>query len=560
MPATWHVLPPMPPNVPLAGAGYDRVLAQLLYNRGITSPSEAHTFLSQDMVRHDPRLLPGIDQAIPRLRKAISHGERIAVFGDFDVDGITATALLARGLKPLGVGVLPYIPHRVKEGHGLSMAAIEGLVRQSVDVLITVDCGVTSYQEIDAAQAAGMDVIVTDHHLAPEGAPNACAVVDHQLPGSRYPFPHLTGAGTALKLVQALFDSLPQDTTQLERPLLPLAALGTVADVALLVDENRSIVRQGLQEMSRSPTAGIRALMRTARLENGVVDTEAISWNLAPRLNAAGRIGHADTSYQLLVTESDEEATRLADILEHQNRTRRTMTSKAYDKAATIVEPGPLVMVADSSFSPGIIGLVASRLVEEFHRPAVVVGTDGEISRGSCRTIPEFDIGSALHRVASEMDGFIRHGGHPQAAGFTIKTASLPELRSRLSGLAETLLGASPPGPRLEIDLDTPLRNLPRSVYKTIQSLAPFGAGNRSPVFLSRNVQPAEVRQMGANGDHMRMKLRDQGMTWDAVAFRLGGRISECSQALDFVYSIEVDRWDGKDTLRLNVRDFRPAV
>ena len=559
MSARWQVMPPMPSNAPLTGAGYDQVLTQLLYNRGITSPSEAQVFLSQEQVRHDPRLLPGIDQAVQRLNKAISHGERIAIFGDFDVDGVTATALLARGLKSLGVEVLPYIPHRVEEGHGLSMAAIEKLVRRGVDVLITVDCGVTSYEEIDAAQEAGMDVIVTDHHLAPEGAPNACAVVDHQLPGSRYPFPHLTGAGTALKLVQALFDSLPQDTTQFERPLLPLAALGTVADVAPLVDENRSIVRLGLQEMSHSPTPGIRALMRAAGLKNGAVDTEAISWSLAPRLNAAGRIGHADTSYQLLVTESEEEATRLAGVLEQQNRTRRVMTTEAYDKAATMVEPGPLVMVADSSFSPGIIGLVASRLVEEFNRPAVVVGIDGEISRGSCRTIPEFDIGSALHRVAGEMEGFIRYGGHPQAAGFTITTASLPELRRRLTALADTLLGATPPGPHLDIDLDTPLRDLPRSIYKTIQSLEPFGAGNRPPVFLSRNVQPAKVRHMGANGDHLRLQLRDQGMTWDAVAFRLGGRISECSQALDVVYTVEVDRWGGKDTLRLNVKDFRPA-
>ncbi|MEE8442248.1 MAG: single-stranded-DNA-specific exonuclease RecJ [Dehalococcoidia bacterium] len=465
----WRVRPPIPPETrsSLGEADLSPLLAQLLYNRGITSAEQAQAFLSSEPVSHDPWTLPGIEAAVDRLRHALENKEQIAIFGDFDVDGVTATALLARALKILGSEIIPYIPHRVEEGHGLSLQAIQTLAQQDVDLLVTVDCGVTSHAEVEAATRAGMDTIITDHHMAPDGPPHACAVVDPRLSGSRYPFPHLTGAGLALKLAQALFRSMGLDDERWQQSLLPLAALGTVADMAPLVDENRSIVRQGLLELGRTSAPGLKALLRSARLDGRTPDTEAVGWAIAPRLNAPGRMGHAIVSYELLVTESEERATELVATLEQQNRERQRLGAEAQDKAKNLVEVQPLLMISDPSFSPGVIGLVAGRLKDEFYRPAVVVSPDpgSGLSRGSCRSIPEFDIGTALYDVAPRVGGFIRHGGHPLAAGFTIETEKLPALRQELVALAQEALEAKELQPKLDIDIEVPLGALPGDIY-----------------------------------------------------------------------------------------------
>ncbi len=555
----WRFRPRVPGSVRSSLGGYSPLLAQLLYNRGVTDSQQAFAFLSTETVSHDPFQLPGMETAVHRLRQALDHGERIAIFGDFDVDGVSATALLSRALRSLGSEAIAYIPHRVDEGHGLSLRAVAALARQNVGLLVTVDCGVTSHGEIDAAAKAGMDTIVTDHHLPDSELPNACAVVDHQLPGSVYPFPHLTGAGLALKLVQAMCASAGKDVTQLGQPLLSLATLGTIADVAPILGENRSIVRQGLRELGHAPAIGLRALMRSSRLEGQSVDAEDVAWRLAPRLNASGRMDHAMVSYRLLATESEEDAASLASTLEQQNRDRQDQTQVAQRQAKGMVELEPLLMVSDPSFSPGIIGLVAARLVDEFSRPAVVVSEGLEISRGSCRSTPDFNIGSALQQVAPGVGGFVAYGGHPRAAGFTVETSRLPALRKALVALAGDVVGDDPPPPALDIDAELPLGSLPRDVYGEIQRLAPFGAQASAPVFLSRNVQVAWVRPMGATGNHLRLQLRDGGVTWSAVAFGQGANFPGGAGALDVVYSVEIDRWGATETLRLRVLDMRAA-
>ena len=557
----WHVRPGAPAEIQaaLTRSGYSPLLAQLLYNRGISTPDQAQSFLSHESVSHDPWALPGMESAVDRIKGALERKERIAVFGDFDVDGITATALLTRALKPLGSQVRPYIPHRVEEGHGLSLHAVQLLAGESVDLLITVDCGVTSHEEVRAASRAGIDTIITDHHLAPDGGPDACAVVDPRLSGSNYPFPYLTGAGLAWKLAQAVYSSLGR-TAELEgQPLMSLAALGTIADVGPLVDENRSIVRDGLKELGERPTPGLRALMRSARQDGHPPDTETVGWYLAPRLNAAGRMAHADTSYQLLVTDSPAEAASLVGVLETQNRQRQELTAAAHEKAKGLVELEPLIMVGDASFLPGIIGLVASRLVDELGRPAVVLSVGDEVSRGSCRSVAEFDIGSALHEVAASMDGFIAHGGHPQAAGFTIATDSVPELRQRLVEIARQAMGDEVSSPRLDIDMELPLGSLPRDVYRLAGELAPCGEANPQPVFLSRGVQVTSMRSFGADGAHLSLNLRDGGVTWSAVAFRQGGKVPNGTGLVDVVYTVGIDRWNGQETLRLGVLDIRAS-
>ena len=558
----WRVRPAVPQEIarPLMDSGLTPILAQLLYNRGFHSPDQALAFLSKDEVSHDAALLPGLEQAVERLTAAVRNQERVAVFGDFDVDGITGTAIMARALTSLGVKVIPYIPHRVEEGHGLNTDAVSYLAAQGATLLVTVDTGVTAFAEVAAAQDMGVDVIITDHHLAPQGAPDACATIDPRLPDSTYPFPYLTGAGLAYKLCEALLESLGTSAQEQMGTLLSLAALGTVADVAPLLDENRSLVRRGLEELARSSSTGLQAMFRTARIEDVSFDAETIGWVLAPRLNAAGRLDHANVSYRLLVTDDAGEAEGLALQLEQQNRDRRTMTAEAYQKARSLVEPSPLIMVGDESFSPGIIGLVASRLAEEFHRPAVVLSLGPDVSRGSCRSIPEFDIGSALHEVAPRVEGILRFGGHPQAAGFTVLTSSLDSLRSRLTSVAQDALSDQVLQPRLEIDVELPLRELPRDIYPTVQRLAPFGAANPAPLFLSRNVQLMSNRPIGSNGDHKLLKLKESGITWDAIAFRNSCLLPEGVDKVDVVYTVEIDRWRSHQTLRLNVKDVRPAV
>ncbi len=557
----WIVRPGAPAQVQasLTGSGYSSLLAHLLYNRGISTPDQARSFLSHESVSHDPLALPGMESAVERIKDALERKERIAVFGDFDVDGVTATALLTRALGSLGSEILPYIPHRVEEGHGLSLHAVELLAREGVDLLITVDCGVTSHEEVRAASRVGIDTIITDHHLAPDGGPDACAVVDPRLNGSDYPFPYLTGAGLAFKLAQAVYTSLDRAGEFQDQPLMSLAALGTIADVGPLVDENRSIVRDGLKEIGQRPTAGLRALMRSARQDGHLPDTETVGWYLAPRLNAAGRVAHADTSYRLLVTDSPEEAASLVGVLEAQNRQRQELAAAAHEKTKGLVELEPLLMVGDVSFLPGIIGLVASRLVDEYGRPAVVVSVGDEVSRGSCRSVAEFDIGSALHEVAASMDGFIAYGGHPQAAGFTIATDSVPELRQRLVAIARQALGDEVSSPRLDIDVELPLGSLPRDIYRLVGQLAPFGEANSQPVFLSRGVQVVSLRSFGADGAHLSLSLRDGGVTWNAVAFRQGGKLPAGAGLVDVVYTVGIDRWNGQETLRLGVLDIRAS-
>ncbi|MBI2171886.1 MAG: single-stranded-DNA-specific exonuclease RecJ [Chloroflexi bacterium] len=593
----WRIRPPISQAARHALAPFPPLQAQLLVNRGITSPSLARAFLSGQPLSHDPFALPGMEAAVQRVRGALQRKEPVAVFGDFDVDGVSAAALLATALRPLGCQVIPYIPHRIDEGHGLSLQAVQQLAAQGVRLLITVDCGVSSAEEIAAAARAGMDTIVTDHHLPPARLPPALAIVDPRLPDSRYPFPDLTGAGLALKLAQALYDVTPVPTVAHSRPvgtLFTLAALGTIADVAPLLDENRSIVRQGLDYLTSAPSPGLSALMRSAQLEGRTIDTEAVGWVLAPRLNASGRIDDAVISYRLLTTQSPQEAQSLAQVLEQQNRQRQEMTEEAYQKAKALLAIGEgglregssfgaslnedraslkedkeveaLLMVGDASFSPGVIGLVAGRLAEEFARPAVVVSLAEKTSRGSCRSVPWFNIGRALYQVADEIGGFARHGGHAQAAGFTVETPRLPRLRQALLRLARASLGqafgtdspaAEPPPPCLDVDLELPLGALPKEVYYQVQALAPFGPGNPEPVFLSRGVQVAGVRPLGANGKHLRLNLRDRGVAWSAVAFSQAERLPRGAAQLDIVYVVEVDRWAGQESLQLRVLDFR---
>ena len=553
----WNLLPPTPENLVNAST-FPPLIAQLLYNRGLAESSQIELFIAGDKrLSGNPFLLPDMHQAVARIYQALLSGENIAIYGDFDVDGITATALLVQGLSILGGKTIPYIPHRLTEGYGLKTTALENLHRQGVSLVITVDCGITALTEVKKAKRMGLDIIITDHHAALSEIPPALAIVSPKLPDSTYPFSELTGAGVALKLLQALFQGIGKEEQADE--LIDLVALGTVADVAPLLGENRYLVKQGLKLINDTSRLGIREMITQAGLNIGSLDSESISWVLAPRLNAAGRLAHAMSSYKLLMTDSPQEARGLATWLEQKNVERQKLTTRTLAKAREqILAQGisPLLIATDRDYPIGIAGLVAGRLSEEFYRPTIIVRTGEQLSSGSCRSIPEFNIILALQQCSNLLSYF---GGHSQAAGFTLPTKNLARLQQILSQLATSQLEGVDLRPHLDIDAEATLPELTGDTFQTIQKLAPFGRGNPAPTFLSRRVEVVNCRTMGNSGEHLRLKLKQGDAVWDGVAFRLGNSLAEISSPLDIVYNLEIDRWRGEETLRLNILDFAPV-
>jgi single-stranded-DNA-specific exonuclease len=537
---------------------FPRLVIQLLYNRGLTEPSQLEAFITADKrMAGDPFLMPDMERAVARIYRSLLSGENVAVYGDFDVDGITATALLVRGLTALGGRVTPYIPNRLTEGYGLKTTALENLYHQGISLVITVDCGITALAEIKRARRLGLDIIITDHHTPLPEVPPAVAIVNPKLSDSAYPFSELAGVGVAFKLLQALLQGVGKEP-QLDE-LLDLVALGTVADMMPLRGENRYLVKQGLGLINTTPRLGVRELISRAGLNIGSLDPESISWVIAPRLNAAGRLAHAMTSYRLLMADSLPEAQELAIWLEDKNAERQRLTISALAKARErILAEGisPLLITGDKDYPPGIVGLVAGRLCEEFYRPAVVVRIGEKASSGSCRSIPEFNITHALKQCRHLLSQF---GGHAQAAGFTLPTRNLTRLAQQLSQLVATQLEGVDLRPCLDIDAEVSLTDLGGDTFQVAQQLAPFGCGNPLPIFLSRGVEAVDCQTMGNSGEHLRLKLRQGGVVWDGVGFRLGSYLAEVASPLDIVYHLEIDRWRGEDRLRLNILDFAPA-
>ncbi len=554
----WNLLPPIPDEHLTGMPGFSPLISQLLYNRGLTEPSRIESFITaDDRLSGDPFLLSDMHQAVARIYQALLSGENIAIYGDFDADGITATALLVQGLAILGCKAIPYIPHRLTEGYGLKTSALEGLHRQGIDLVITVDCGITALREVKKAKRAGLDIIITDHHTPPDIIPPATAVINPKLPDSSYPFSELAGVGVAFKLLQALFQSLGKEQ-QLDE-LMDLVAVGTIADMVPLLGENRYLAKQGLKLMNTCPRLGIREMIDRPGLNIGSLDSDSISWNIAPRLNAAGRLEHAMSSYELLMTDSPQEAHELAIWLEQKNSERQKLTTKALTLAKEqIADQGvaPLLVASDKDFPAGICGLVAGRLTEEFYRPAIVIKTGEQVSSGSCRSIPEFNIILALTQCSSLFSHF---GGHSQAAGFTLPSRNLPRLQQTLMQLATTQLAGVDLRPKLDIDAQVGLHDLAGDTFPTIQKLAPFGRNNPAPTFLSRRVEVTASRTMGANREHLRLKLKQGDTVWDGVGFRLGQYLTEAHSHIDIVYNLEIDHWGGKETLRLNILDFAPG-
>ena len=553
----WRLLTPAesPTDIP----GIHPLLAQLLRNRGISEPSQIETFLNADSrLETDPFLIPDIHQAVSRTYQALLTGEEIAIYGDFDADGITATALLVQGLSTLGGKVIPHIPHRHREGYGLQVAALEKLHKQGISLIITVDTGITAIAEIQKAQKMGLDIIVTDHHLPLASLPPALAVVNPKRSDSACQSTEFAGVGVAFKFLQALLKGSGRE--ELTNSLLDLVALGTVTDMVPLTGDNRYWVKRGLELINNTERPGLQEMIRSTSLKPGNLNAESISWVLGPRLNAAGRLGDAGTSYQLLLTKDTKEAASLASELEERNAKRQQLTSELLERAKEkIVATGtelPLLMAGDEDYPAGVMGLVAGRLSEEFYRPVILFRFGAETCRGSGRSIPEFDLMAALKECRDLLSNF---GGHTKAAGFTIPTTNLSQFQKRLLNLAEAQLSGLDLRPHIDIDAEVPLSVFAGETFKEIQRLAPFGAGNPVPSFISRHVEIVDQRSIGSQGEHLGFKIKEGSTVWNAIGFRFGNRAQEITTYLDIAYNLDIDRWNGEERLRLKLLDFDPV-
>lgn len=558
----WVVASPLSPFAQASLAAFPPILRQLLYNRGYATETAARAYLqAQTPFDADPFHIAGMERAVERIQRAIRLAEPIAIYGDYDVDGVTATALLMQVLHALNANVRPYIPNRFEEGYGLNKEALAALQAEGIKLVITVDCGIRSHEEAAYARQIGLDLIITDHHTPDNTLPSAIAVLNPKQPDDPYPEKDLAGVGVAYKLAQALFARQSRSPAlEIER-LLDLVALGTVADLAPLTGENRALVRQGLREIAQTQRQGLFSLAAVAEMPLARVNAAAIGYILGPRLNAAGRLDTALAAYELLVTSNPQRAAELAQQLHLQNRQRQELTRKIQEEAESLAlaeDPQSLLLFAvHPEFNPGVVGLAAARLVEKFYRPAIVGQISAETTRCSCRSIPEFHITQALDRCK---DLLVRHGGHASAAGFTVCNENLPALRERLMAIAHEQLGGQELRQTLYADAELSLADLRPELLKQLELLQPTGYGNPEAVFVTRNVRVVRARPVGVEGKHLKLTVTDGWLTFDAIGFQMGQIAAQLPAQVDIMYTFEINEYNGKQSLQLNLRDLRPAM
>jgi single-stranded-DNA-specific exonuclease len=545
--------------------GVSPVTARLLCIRGLATPALARAFLAPSLSDlHDPFRLAGMRPAVDRVLGAIARREHIAIHGDYDVDGVTSTVILRRALELLGADVTHFIPERLRDGYGLQPASLDRLHAGGARLVISVDCGIRGIEAAAHARALGIDLIITDHHEPDVALPRALAVINPKRHDCLYPDKNLAGVGVALKLVQAL--CLETGRSSWLPGFVKVAAIGTLADVVPLTGENRVIAKLGLQMLSKGPhKVGLRALLDACGLTGKEIDGYHIGFVVAPRVNAAGRMSTPDIAARLLLA-SDEgmaaEARDLADQLNAENVRRQEEEAGIVAAARRIVESDidvgsrTVLVVAGEGWHRGVIGIVASKLVDAFHRPAIVLSVDGEVAHGSCRSVPSFNMLGALESCADVMVTF---GGHQQAAGLTMEASRIRELRARVNTHADGVLGPDDLRPRLWIDDEITFRSITGRVAAELAALAPFGAGNPSPVFRTSRVEivdgPRRVKER-----HLKMAFKQDGRVMRGIAWRAGEReqfVTEHRAAIDVAFSLEQDVWNGERSLQLSVADFR---
>jgi single-stranded-DNA-specific exonuclease len=556
----WEVAPALPIEAVQELSGYHPILRQILYNRGYRTHEAARLFLeAQTPPGCEPANLLNLLSAIDRIDFAIQHKESIVVYGDYDADGVTATALLGLALKTQGARVREYIPNRFDEGYGLNLEALRNLAEDGTNLIITVDCGIRSWEEAEFSQSAGIDLIITDHHYPLDELPCAFSVINPKQAGDMYPEKNLAGVGLAYKLIEAL-SSLPNYSNLDGRDYLDLVALGTVADLVPLTGENRALVRAGLELIRQPIRQGLMALIGVSGLNPARINTTDIAYALAPRLNASGRLESALASLNLLTATEPMEAGQLAQWLEIQNRERQKVTREIQQKSEQriiIDDKIPyLLFDADPEYNAGVVGLAASRLTEQYYRPAIIASVGEQFTRGSCRSIPEFHITQALDECKELLE---HHGGHAAAAGFTVRNEYLEELIGRLRIIAKEQLETMDLRPKILAEAEVSLTELKPELLKYLGWLQPTGMGNPVPIFMSRGLKVTRQRAIGAEGAHLKMAVTDGRITYDAIAFRQGHWLANLPPVIDLMYAFELNEFNGQVSLQLNVRDIRAS-
>ncbi len=536
--------------------GVKPILARLLVQRGFDSVERAKSFFFSSLKdQHDPFLMNGMSKAVERVLTALERYEKILVYGDYDVDGTTGAALLYMFFRKLGANVEFYIPDRLKEGYGVSTAGVEFASAGGFTLLVSVDCGVAAGKEIEYASSKGIDTIVCDHHEVEE-TPKAVAVLDPIKPGCDYPFKFLSGCGVAYKFAKAV--SMRLGKQDLPDEYLDLVAIAAAADVVPLVGENRILVQAGFNAIALQPRAGIKALLESSRVDVRRLTTGQVSFNIAPRINAVGRLGDAKRAVELLITDNADVAEEFAGILDNENSHRKLLDEKtfneAFEMASRMMAQGDRnsLVLHSEEWHPGVVGIVASRIVETFYRPTIMLATVDGVVRGSARSVAGYDIFAAIRECSDLLTQF---GGHKVAAGLALQPENLQNFIDTFEEVVSRTLTDDLKTPVISIDSELDLGDVNGEFMKTLKMFEPFGPQNAKPVFRTSNVYLAEARIVGSS--HLKMKLRSNGVTFDAIKFRNGDSGVKRGTRLDIVYSVDENHYAGNVYYQLQLKDFR---
>jgi single-stranded-DNA-specific exonuclease len=537
------------------------MLARTLINRGIDDIKEAERFIKADIKDlHDPFLMTDMEKAVDRILVAIEENERICIYGDYDVDGITSTALCVNTLRKLEADVMHYIPVRADEGYGLNHEAIEYIAEQGASLIVTVDCGIRSVDVVETVKQSGMDIIITDHHECGDILPDAFAVVNPHRQDCSYPFKELAGVGVAFKLMQGVTESIGYSELLFEA--IDIAAIGTIADVVPLLNENRIIVKNGLEKLITTENVGLKALIDICDLKDKQITSYNIAFIIAPRINAAGRLADASRCVELLITEDENLAYEIAEELEKENKERQRIEAEILEQAVKKltehydVENCRIIVLDEQNWHPGVIGIVASRIVDQFSKPAVLIAKDDTMGKGSARSMSGFNLYEAMCQCSELFEKF---GGHEMAAGLTIKTSNIEALRKKINEVAEQMLQGGELLPEILVDYKLEPTDVNLQVAKQLKGLEPFGMGNPNPNFVYRNLQVLDRKLVGASNKHLSLNLYDGSNSIKAIAFNMGNlyNVLSSGKKIDIICCMDINLWNNNESVQLIIKDIK---
>jgi single-stranded-DNA-specific exonuclease len=537
------------------------IIAELLYRKNLKTVDQVTDFFHPQLSQqHDPFLFPDMEKAVQRILAAISGGEKITIYGDYDVDGTTATTLLYLGLKRVGADIDFYIPHRMIDGYGLSLSSLDQIKANGTTLIISVDCGVNALEEIEAINAMGMEIIITDHHNPKEELPKAVAIINPKLPGSPYPFPHLAGVGVAYKLLMAVYERLGITSAENTLKYMDLVAVGTIADIVSLTDENRVFASIGLQHLIAKKNLGLNALISISGMDQKTLDTTDIVFGIAPRINAAGRMGSASVAVELLISRDEVQSNELAEIIERQNSLRQQEDQKTFHEACDIIEKkykdinaASCLVISSDDWHPGVIGIVASKLVEKYYRPVVMISFKEGFGSGSGRSVEDFDLFAALRAAGDNLHSF---GGHKYAVGFTIYQEYIDRFENELTRYVSEHLQLEQIRTPLFVNFELELYDINDILMEWIERFAPFGPDNNRPVLLTRDVSVASYPyNVGRN--HLKLKVVKDGVVLDLIGYNMGDYLPllKKNSLIDIAYTLEYNRFGSRTSIQGKLRD-----